>query len=294
MGRPLLVWIRILAVSIAVAAGSTTGPAVAQSVTDPGRDMARPASSTDKLDQIWAALDIPQALQIMREEGADMSEAIAADYLSTRPGAGWQAAMARIYAPDAMSQTMRRAFGEDLEGADIDPMIAFFDSTLGHRIIALEMSARRTFLDRDAEEDARQKVRRGEIDEHRAAMIRDFMDTNDLVEFNQAGSMNTNVAFYSGLSQSDVFKMTEQEILQTVWNQAETDRADTDEWLRAYLSLAYQPLSDQELAAYISFSETEAGQRLNRALFAGFGEMYRQQYAALGLAVARQLSAEEL
>jgi len=106
--------------------------------------------------------------------------------------------------------------------------------------------------------------------------------------------MNTNVAFLSGLSQAELFAMSEQEILDRVWSDAEGNRADTEEWLRAYLATAYRPLADDEIRAYIDFSRTEAGQRLNRALFAGFGEMYVQQYHALGLAVARQLTAKDI
>ena len=58
--------------------------------------------------------------------------------------------------------------------------------------------------------------------------------------------------------------------------------------------MAYGPLSDSEMQAYLDFSETEAGQALNGALFDGFDAMYREIYFALGLSVAEALQSSEL
>ena len=54
------------------------------------------------------------------------------------------------------------------------------------------------------------------------------------------------------------------------------------------------PLSDEEMAAYIAFARTEAGQALNRALFDGFGAAYEDISYALGRTVAHNMLAEEL
>ncbi len=51
--------------------------------------------------------------------------------------------------------------------------------------------------------------------------------------------------------------------------------------------LAYRPLSEPELEAYIVFSETDAGQALNGALFDGFDAMYLFISHALGVQVAQ-------
>ena len=88
--------------------------------------------------------------------------------------------------------------------------------------------------------------------------------------------------------------MSEADILDQVYRQVEETRDSTEAWLRAYLTMAYQPLSNEELSDYIAFSERPEGQRLNRALFTGFGEMYDMQYRELGRAVARQLSSQDL
>lgn len=245
-------------------------------------------------DRLWAALDMSGALDVMRDEGKALTRDIQDQYLAGRGGSLWDDTIATIYAPEAMDQMMRHGMASDLAGAEVDPMLAFFESDRGQRIITLEMSARAAFLDPDTEEAARDRVRSDSIDPSRAALIDEFIAVNDLVDYNTSGAMNTNVAFLKGLATSELFEMGEQEILDRVWGDAEASRADTEEWLRAYLSTAYQPLSDEDIQAYIDFSRTEAGQRLNRALFVGFGEMYSSQYYALGLAVADQLGGQDL
>ena len=278
-----------LAIALTVGAAPVV-PAMAQSA----RAEAPAAIPAEEMDRIWSALSLSEALNIMQIEGRDMSEDIAADSLPAVPGQGWRSAISRIYDGETMAQMMRDGFAEDLAGADPDPIIDFFESPLGLRIIALETDARRAFLDPDIEEAAREKVRGDDVPEERADLIEEFITANDLVDLNISGAMNTNFAFYKGLANAELFEMSEQEILDRVWNQAGENREDTEEWLRAYLTLAYEPLSNDEIRTYIGFSESEAGRRLNRALFAGFGDLYGQQYRALGLAVANQLMSEEL
>jgi hypothetical protein len=274
----------------AVALALTAAPVLGQGARPPV-SVPMPA---EQVDRIWQALDLTEALDIMRQEGRALSDEIARDYLAGRDGGGWDEAVERIYDPEAMDQTMRTAFAEDLSGADAAPILAFFESDLGHRIISYEMRARRSFLDRQVEDAARDLVLSGDVPEDRAALIDRFIDANDLVDFNTSGAMNTNFAFLTGLSRSDSFAMTEAEVLDQVWTESESSGADTELWLQAYLTTAYEPLSDDDLQSYLDFSRTEQGQRLNRALFAGFGEMYEQQYHALGLAVAQQMAGQDL
>ncbi len=276
--------------AIGVSIALIGAPVVGQTVVEPVPGVIK----SETLDQLWSALEITSSLAIMREEGQDLSEDIARDYLSERVGQGWQAAVSRIYDDAAMNQIMRQGMAADLAGADPVPIIAFFESPLGQRIIRLEMSARRAFMDPDTEEAAHEFVRGAGAGEKRTQKIDEFIEVNDLIAFNVSGAMNTNYAFYSGLSQAELFAMSEQEILDQVWSNVDETRIETEEWLRAYLTMAYQPLSDADMDAYIAFSRTDGGKRVNRALFAGFQVMYSQIYRALGLAVARQLSAEEL
>jgi hypothetical protein len=88
--------------------------------------------------------------------------------------------------------------------------------------------------------------------------------------------------------------MSEGEIMDLVWSEEDAIRADTDGWMRRFLFMAYSPLSDQDMQAYLAFSESDAGQALNAALFDGFDDMYHAIYYDLGRAVADELQASEL
>ncbi|MEY4698536.1 MAG: hypothetical protein RIT14_2964, partial [Pseudomonadota bacterium] len=50
----------------------------------------------------------------------------------------------------------------------------------------------------------------------------------------------------------------------------------------------------EELQAYITFSETEAGQALNVALFVAFDAVFTPISKALGLAVAKQMQGQDI
>lgn len=251
-------------------------------------------TATKALDEIWQLLDMTNSLSIMRDEGQAMVADLERDYLGAGHGAGWDRAVEQIYDPEVMNDLMRDAFARDFADTDPAPVVAFFSSDLGRKIVRLELSARRAFSDADTEAAARDRIRTGDVDPARQKQIEDFIDVNDLVAYNVTGALNTNFAFLSGLAEAELFRTTEAEILDNVYANAEETRVDTEEWLRAYLTMAYQPLRDDELAEYIAFSKRPEGQRLNRALFAGFGVMYDTQYNALGRAVADQLGAQDL
>ena len=84
------------------------------------------------------------------------------------------------------------------------------------------------------------------------------------------------------------------DILADVWGQEEEIRTDTREWVFAFSLMAYQPLSDAELRAYVDLSATQAGRALNQALFDGFDRMYADIAYGLGLAAAQALEGEDL
>jgi hypothetical protein len=121
-----------------------------------------------------------------------------------------------------------------------------------------------------------------------------FVEANDLVEANVEGALNASFQFYRGLVDGGAFEMSEADILADVWAQEDATRADTREWLLGFLLLAYGPLEKAALDDYIALSRSEAGQALNRALFAGFNRMFDEVSYALGLAAARQMQAQEL
>ncbi|MFO8127697.1 hypothetical protein [Yoonia sp.] len=119
---------------------------------------------------------------------------------------------------------------------------------------------------------------------------------NDLIEANVVGSLNSSYAFYTGLIDGGAMPadVTTETALQNVWSQEPDVRSDTTEWVYSFLLMAYQPLSDAELEAYIAFSRTEAGQDMSGALFSAFDGMFDDISRGLGLASSRFMVSQEL
>lgn len=159
----------------------------------------------------------------------------------------------------------------------------------------MELAARREMIDDDVESAAREAFQGldGSADP-RLALLDAFVDANDLLESNVVGALNASYEFYLGLADGGAIAMSEDEILAEVWSQEPDTRADSREWLYAYLLMAYAPMSDAALGDYIDMSSTPEGRAMNRALFAGFNGMYDQISYALGRAAARQMIAQEL
>ncbi len=68
----------------------------------------------------------------------------------------------------------------------------------------------------------------------RLDLLERFAEANDLVEENVAGALNSNLAFYRGMSEGGAFtgsEMTEEEMLSEVWSQEAEMRAETEGWL---------------------------------------------------------------
>lgn len=257
-----------------------------------GAALAQAASAPDRL---LSALGLPQIIEIMRAEGLASSEDLARDMISGGGLEQWRSDVDRIYDPDVMSRTVRQGFAEAIGDTDLAPLIAFFDSEEGQRVIALEISAREAMTDAGVEEAAREAARAlYGTDDPRFALVTDFIEANDLIEANVAGALNSNFAFYKGLADGGAFEMSEADMLADVWQGEQDTREDTTEWLYAFLLMAYGPLGDDDLQRYVDLSATPAGQSMNRALFAGFNAMFDQISYALGLSAARAMQSEEL
>jgi hypothetical protein len=110
------------------------------------------------------------------------------------------------------------------------------------------------------------------------------------------GSLNSNLAFYRGLAAAgdEQFAMSESDMLNSVWAEEAKAREETVKWLFPFLALAYQPLSDADLQAYIDFSQTMAGRRVNAAMFVAFDAVFDDISQELGRAVARQMEGQDI
>jgi hypothetical protein len=271
---------RVLALSLALAS-----PVLGQTAT-----------SAD----VAAALRLSDTIGVMQEEGIAYGEDLEAELFPGAGGARWDGIVALIYDRATMEERFMTAFSEKLAqpGGDLDGITAFFGSERGQRILSLEIEARRALLDESVEEAAQVAVQELEAErDPRFALLEQFAEANDLVEENVSGALNANLAFYKGMSDGGAFRgaeMTEDEMLSEVWSQEDDIRAETVAWLYPYLMLAYEPLSDEDMAAYIAFSESEAGATMNRALFAAYDTLFQTISHDLGRAAAEMLSGQDI
>ncbi len=267
------------------------------------QSQAQAGQDGDRISHLMALMGMEEIVQIMREEGLAYGGELGRGMLSGEGGPIWDQQVDRIYDVAAMTALVQSRFRAAFGTADPEPLIDFFEDETGQQIVALEIAARRAFMDEQIEETAREAFREVEadldapspraIDPHLSA-IESYVEANDLIGFNVMGAMNANMLFYRGLIDGGALNMSEAEILSDVWEQEEETRAETREWLYAFLMLAYQPLDAGQISAYADLSLTPHGRAMNRALFSAFDDMYGALSHALGLAIAAQIMTEDL
>lgn len=258
------------------------------------------AKAAERVLKLSRTMQIGAVLAVMREEGLVYGTTLEPDLFPGKGGAGWAAQVSRIYDVEAMQTRFDAALlvamaNED--AASLDVMEGFFGSDRGQRILTLEIEARRALLDEAIEDAAKVNVEEmATTDDPRLALIRKFAAANDLVEMNVAGALNANLAFFKGMAEGGAFEeeMTEDQMLSNVWSQEPDIRGETEIWLYPYLALAYQPLSEDDMQAYLAFSDLKEGRALNAAVFAAFNELFTAISADLGLAAAKQMRGEDI
>ena len=249
--------------------------------------------------ELSQALRLPELFKVLREEGIRQAAEMEAELFPGMAGGRWQEVAARIHDPARMAAIVEgRLAAETRDHAgSLDGIVRFMSGDPGARIVALELAAREAFLDeamREAAEMAWSDMR-AEADP-RLALIDRLVVANDLIEQNVAGALNGQLAFYQGMREGGALDdaMPEAEMMADLWSQEPQVRADTESWLLPYMVLAYKPLSDADLEAYVDFSLTTEGQVLNRALFAAFDQLFNVLSRALGLAAARLATGQDI
>lgn len=262
-------------------------------------EVAVPEAVAASVADLAKTMQIDEIIGVLREEGVAYGATLEEDMFPGAGGPGWDAAVEGIYDVTRMRAGFQEGLTRELargpEG--IAAMQTFFGSELGQKVLKLEVEARRTLLDDSAEEAAKLAWEDLQAsDERRVALLERFAVANDLVESNVMGALNANLAFYQGMQEGGAFggEMTEEQMLSDVWGQEDQVRQQVADWLYPYLALAYGPLSDEELEAYIAYSETPAGQQLNSALFVAFDGVFSPVSKALGLAVAREMQGQDI
>jgi len=188
--------------------------------------------AAQSIEAFSRALMIGDMLEVMRAEGIAHSTDLSDSLFPGENAAGWAALVSNIYDTGRMQArfdaTLAEAVGDDL--TTLTAAQVFFGSALGQRIMALEIAARRTLLDKAAEAKAEATWAGLVADKSaRAELIVRFGGANDLIESNVMGALNANLAFYRGLSGTGGFgdPMPEDQMLAEVWGQEPDLRTET-------------------------------------------------------------------
>lgn len=255
-------------------------------------------AQSDRTAALFDLLRMDEVMDIMAREGLAYGDVVAADmFPSGQGGARWKDNLARIYDAKRMRAVMEQGFGDTMSDAAHDRIAQFYRSALGQRVSELELSARAALLDKAVEDAAIKAYRTMRAAENpELDRLERFVIANDLIDSNVVGGLNSNVAFYRGLVDGGAFafEMTDQQILTEVWSQEPDVREETIEWLYSYLALAFHPLNDADLQAYIDLSNSPEGQAFNRALFAAFDVMFEDISYELGRAAGQELSGQDI
>lgn len=259
-----------------------------------------PTERAQRILQLSSTMQIGGIISVMRLEGADYGKSLEDEMFPGKGGASWTAVVDSIYDEAAMKSLFDKTLVAELSNADpamLTVVEGFFDSARGQRILSLEVQARSALLDQDTEDAAKVHVEDlAAKGDPRLAVIREFADTNDLIEMNVTGALNANLAFFKGMAAGGGFDtpMSEDEMLQNVWSQEAAIRDETKTWLYPYLALAYQPLSDDDMQAYLAFSKAPEGKALNEAIFSAFSVLFTEISGKLGRAAAKQLHGQDI
>jgi hypothetical protein len=257
-----------------------------------------PAQTSPEMRALFDAMGLYDILEIMSAEGRAAAPDLEDELFPGQGGGAWVAVVSSIYALDKMTAAFEAAVPLDRLGPEaLAAVQAFFDSEAGVRIVAGEVAARRAFLDPALKQAATDLAQdRAAAGDPRLDLLTEFISANDLVERNVSGALNSNLAFYVGLSEAGAFsdQIPEELMLADVWGQEPQIRSDTLEWLYAYQLLAYEGVSDADLRAYIALSQTPAGQALTAALFAAFDVVFEGISRDLGRAAAGFIAGQDL
>lgn len=272
----------------------TTAPALAQEASTP----ASFATTQPQTYELLQAIGLYDVLEIMSVEGVANAADLENDMFAGQGGAAWAGMVANIYAQPRLVADFEAAWDvTSLDEAALAELIAYFDSETGVKLIEGELLARREFMDKEVEAAANEIYTQSLSDEDpRIAQLDTFISANGLIDLNVAGALNSNFAFYRGLTDGGAFEMElpEELMLAEVYGQEPEIRANTTLWLYSYQLTAYSGVSDEEFQTYIDLSATQAGRALNIALFQAFDRVFESVSYDLGRAASVFMTGDDI
>jgi hypothetical protein len=253
---------------------------------------------TEEIARFADLLQFRPLLDVIAQEGIVNADDINVGLLNNEGGGAWEAEISRLYDPkrmfDQIVDLLHAELGQDPE--TLTSSTVFFASAAGQKVLSLEIEARRALL-ADGAEAAAEAGYYGMVanTSPRVDALARLVVANDLIEFNVMTALNSNFAFLKGMaSVSSEVGLNEPEMLAQVWAGEADAREQTEIWIFPYLALAYAPMSDAELESYITFSNSEAGQKLNAAIFRAFDAFMVGMSAKLGQKVGTLMIGQDI
>lgn len=254
------------------------------------------ASAEVTSDELFDSMGLDRLIIVMAEEGKAIAPELEEGFFPGGGGNDWQAAFDQLYDPASMEALSRKAFATALEGADLDAIEQLVESDLAQKVFELEISTREAMLDEDIEESAKATAFREMSNEtDRNALVKQHIEAGDLIERNVEGALNANYQFFAGLVDGGALPgMDDDMILQQVWATEPDARKDSTEWLYGFFTMAYAPLSDDELEEYTALTESEPGKALFDATFDAFNTLFDASSYRAGVLVGEFAKGQEL
>ncbi|WP_157935854.1 hypothetical protein [Paracoccus zhejiangensis] len=268
------------------------GPALAESRVE------APGASVEA--RLWQALRLDEMLVVMQDEALNQGDEMAEMLFEHGSDAGWRKRVSAIHDPRRLSGLLHtavtKALAEEPAGLT-QTALDFLETPLGRQVVELELQARRAIIDQDTEDGAIAAFQHAlDVEAPRLTTINRLIEGADLLEPTIAAALNEALAFSKGFGAEGGFQMpmTDAEMLEETWAQEPDIRAMIEEWLPAYLMLAYSPLSDEDLARYVDFGTSEAGKGLWSAVNGAYEQVYTAISREMGAAAALHIAGRQL
>ena len=246
-----------------------------------------------RVAELFDALNMDEIISIMQDEGKLDAVATIEIYAERAVDEEVKARIDRIFDMTEMQVVLINLISENMNDAQIAAATAFLNSDVGVRASTLETTARRAISD-----DAIEVYVLSQFDDvselTRYKQFQDLIATLDLINQNTYGAMGAQYVFMRQLVDTEELGLTDDAINELLMASENELREGISEWLFGFFNMAYAPLTDADLATYIAFQKSDAGQALNRSLFAGFNELSMRHAQKMGTMVAELLQVQDL
>ena len=247
-------------------------------------------ADTSLSEKLVDVLKTPRLLEQLALEAERSAEDINRDFLNGDGGPVYADTVARLNDPERVLPKIGATLAANMTPVQMEQVIAFYASPLGQNIIQLELSARATIFDPSVDAAVRSHVAGEGVPD----LVADMIVQGDLIERNVTDALRVLQKFYRGRVAGGATDIAAGEVDAFVEQSRDSIRFETQLWLEAFMTLAYSPLSDEDLQTYADFWRTQAGQAFDRALFEAYALVFEENSFALGQMVGRLGASDEI